>query len=76
MLIIRTRKERVRNVFDVKVVKFMEASGQDHKYVIGSVGGDGAVGGRVCNRHQNIFNLMSSLIFSIIVICFPYISNM
>ena len=72
-LIIRFGKEKIRNLFDIKVVQFMEASGQDRKYGIGTVGGYRALGGRVCDRHQNILNLMSSLTFFIIVICFPYI---
>ena len=58
-------------MFGVKVVRLTEASGQDRKYGIGLVGGYGAVGGRVCDRHQRILNLMSSLIFFIIVIFFP-----
>ena len=37
------------------------------------VGGYGAVGGRVCERYQKIFNLMSSLKNFIIVMYFPYI---
>ena len=51
-------------MFDVKVVHFMEDLGQDRKYGIGTIGGYGTVGGRVCDRHQTIFNLMSSLTFS------------
>ena len=73
MLMIRSGKGKVRNMFDVKVVHLMESFGRDRKYGIGPIGGYGAVGGRVCNRNQNIFNLMSSLKFFIIVICFPYI---
>ena len=60
-------------MFGVKVLQLTEASGRDRKYGIGSVGGYGAVGGRVCDWHQKIFNLMSSSRFFIIVICFPYI---
>ena len=75
MIIIRTGKERVRNLFDVKVVQLIEDLGWDQKYEIGPVGGYEALGGRMCNRHQKIFNLMSSLIFFIIVICFQYIST-
>ena len=66
---IRARKERLVNMFDVKVVQLMEASGRDQKYEIGPVGGYETVSGRVCNCRQNIFNLMSSLIFFITVIC-------
>ena len=47
VLTIITGKEKVRNMFDVKVVRLMEASGQDRKYGIGLVGGYGAVSGRV-----------------------------
>ena len=64
MLIIRDGKERVINLFGVKVVQLMEASGRDQKYGIGTFGSYGAMGGTVCDRHQNIFNLMSSLKFS------------
>ena len=71
MLRIRYGKERVRNLFDVKVVQFMEALGRDQKYGVWPASGYGALGGRVCNRHQNIFNLLGSLTFFIIVICFP-----
>ena len=60
-------------MFDVKVVWLTEALVQDHKYGIGMVGIYGAMGDRVCDWHQNIFDLMSSLIFFIIVIFFPYI---
>ena len=48
----------------MKVVQFTEALGWDRKYEIGAVGGYGAVGGRMCDRHQKIINLMSNLIFS------------
>ena len=58
-------------MFNVKVVKLMEALWRYRKYWIGPVGGYGAVGDRVCDWNQNIFNLMSSLRFFIIVICFP-----
>ena len=58
-------------MFDVKLFHLMEYL--DHKYGIGTVGGYGAVGGRVCDRHQKIFNLMSFLRFFIIVICSPII---
>ena len=71
MLIIITKKGKVRNIFDVKVVRLTEALERDHKYGIGPFGGYGAVGGRVCDQHQRIFNLMSSLRFIIIVIYFP-----
>ena len=37
---------------------------REQNYGVGSVGGYGAVGGRVCSRHQNIFKLMSCLNFS------------
>ena len=47
MLRIRSGKERVRYLFYVKLVHLMEASGQEWKYGIGSVGGYGALGGRV-----------------------------
>ena len=72
-LIIRTGKERVRNMFDVKVVQLMEFLGRDRKYGIGLVGSFGSVGGRVCDRHQKVFNLISSFRFIIIVIYPPYI---
>ena len=42
------------------------AAGWDRKYGIRPVGGYWAVGGRVCNRHQNIFDLMSYLNFSLL----------
>ena len=71
MLLIRSGKGKVRNMFDVKVVHLMESFGWDRKYGIRPIGGYGAVGGRVCNRSQKIFNLMSSLKIFIIVICFP-----
>ena len=57
-------------MFDVKVVQFMEASGQDRKYGIGPVGDYGSLGGRVCDWHKKIFNLMSLLEFFTILICF------
>ena len=72
-LIIRAGKERVRNPLDVKVVQLMKALSQDRKYGIGPVGSYGAMGSRVYDRHQKIFNFMSSLTFFIIEICFPYI---
>ena len=72
-LIIITVKGRVRNVFDVKIVRLMEASEWDQKYGIGPGSGYGSMGCRVCDRHQNIFNVMSSLSFFVIVICFPCI---
>ena len=46
----------------------MEALGRDQNDGIDQVGGYGAVGDRVCDRHRKIFNLMSSLTFFIIVI--------
>ena len=55
-LIIRYGKEIVINLFDVKQVQLMESLGRDRKYGIGPVDGYGGVGGRVCNRHQKIFN--------------------
>ena len=55
-LIIRAGRERVRNMFDVKVVELIEASGRECKYGIGTVICYGFVGGRVCKRHQKIFN--------------------
>ena len=64
MLITRTGKGIFRDMFDVAAVRLTEASGRDRKYGIGPFGGYGAVGGRVCDRHQKIFNLMSSLSFS------------
>ena len=73
VLKIRSVKEIVRSLFDVKVVQLVEALGRDQKYGIGNVGSYGAVGVRVCDWHQNIFDLMSSFTFFIIVICFPYI---
>ena len=57
-------------MFNIKVVRLTEAAGWDQKYGIGPVGGYGAVGGRGCDRHKNIFNLMIYLVFFIIVICF------
>ena len=56
MLIIIHGKEIVINLFDVKQVQLMEYLGRDRKYGIGPVDGYGGVGGRVCNRHQKIFN--------------------
>ena len=55
---IRTRyvKEIDRNMFDGEVVLLMEALGQDWKYGKGTVSGYESMGGRVCNRHQKIFN--------------------
>ena len=53
---IRSGKERVINLFDVNVVKLMEALGRDRKYWVGLVSSYGAVGDRVCDRHQKIFN--------------------
>ena len=55
-LIIRSGKEIVRIIFGVKVVELMKSLGRDHKYGIGPVDGYGAVGGRVCDQHQKIFN--------------------
>ena len=52
MLIIITGKGIFRNIFDVAVVRLIEALGRDRKYGIGAVGGYGSVGDRVCNRHQ------------------------
>ena len=66
ILIIITGEGRVINMFDVKVVRLVEALGRDRKYGIGLVGGYGAMGGRVFKWHQKIFNLMSSLIFSLL----------
>ena len=57
---IRSGKERVKNLFDVKVVQLMEDLGQNQKYGIGPIGGYVAGCGRVCNWHQNIFKLMIS----------------
>ena len=56
-LVIRAGKEKVRDLLDVKVVQLMEASGRGRKYGIGPVGSYGAVGGRVYDRHQKIFDL-------------------
>ena len=58
-------------MFNVELVKLMEASGRDQKHFVGPVGGYGAMGGRICNHHQKISNLIISLTFIIIVICFP-----
>ena len=55
-LIIRYGKEIVINLFDVKQVQLMESLGRDRKYGIGPVDGYGGLVGRVCNRHQKIFN--------------------
>ena len=55
-LIIRSGKERVRNIFCVKVVQLMESLGREYKYGIGTFVIYGAVGGRVCDQHQKIFN--------------------
>ena len=46
-LIIRTGKERDRNLFGVKVVWLTDSLGRDQKYGIGPVGGYGAVGDRL-----------------------------
>ena len=51
-------------MFDVKVVCLVEELGQDQKYGIWAVDRYGAISGKVCNWHQNVFNLMSSLTFS------------
>ena len=51
-LIIRSGKKRIRKMFDVNVVQFMEDFGRDQKYGIATVGGYGAVCDRVCDRHQ------------------------
>ena len=66
ILIIITGKVIVINLFDAKVVRLVEALGRDRKYGIVLVGGYGAMGGRVFKWHQKIFNLMSSLIFSLL----------
>ena len=50
-------------MFDFKVMQLMEDFWWDQKYGIGPADGYGAMGGRVCNWHQKIFNLMSSLTF-------------
>ena len=60
-------------MFDVKVVQLMENSGWDQKYGIGLVGSYGDVGGRVCDRHQNIFNLISYLGFFRVEMFFTHI---
>ena len=64
-------------MFGVAVARLMEASA-DLPHRIGQelwdivpVGGYETVGVRVCNRHQNILKLMSSLNFFTVVICFP-----
>ena len=72
-LLIRTGKEIDRNLFSVNLVRLTEALRRDRKCGIGLVGGYGAVGGRVCNWHQHIFNLMSYLMFYIIVMRLLYI---
>ena len=73
MLVIRTGKEIFKNILGVKVVWLTEGSGRDRKYRICPVDGYEDVGDRVCNRHQNIFNLMSSLKNFIILIFLPQI---
>ena len=65
--------ERVINLFDVNAVQLMEALGRDQKDGIDQVGGYGAVGDRVCDRHRKIFNLISSLTFFIILIFYQFI---
>ena len=49
----------------------MDALGKDQEYGIGPAGGYVSMGGRVCDLHQNIFDLMSYLEFLTIVIYFP-----
>ena len=46
------------------------AAGQDRNYGIGTVVGDGAVGGRVYDWNQNTLKLMSYFEFFTVVICF------
>ena len=58
-------------MFDVNLVWLKEGLVRDQLYGIGPVGGCEAVGDRVCDWHQKILNLMSSLRFFIIVIYFP-----
>ena len=58
-------------MFNVKLVQLMEALGRERKHGVGPVGSYGATGGRICDHHQKIFNLIISLTFIIIVICFP-----
>ena len=75
MKIIRTGKGRVRNMLHVKVVCLTEDSWQDWKYWIGPVSSCESVGGMVCDRHQNIFNLMSSLRCFTFVIFLIYLDD-
>ena len=49
--IIRDVKEKVRNMFDIKLLNLIEGSGRDREYGIDTVNGYKAVGGRVCYRH-------------------------
>ena len=43
----RTVKQRVRNLFDFKVMRLIEALVQDPKYGIGMIGVHGSMVGRV-----------------------------
>ena len=54
-------------------MRLVEASGRHRKYGIGMVGDYISMNDRVCDRKQNIFDLMRYFTFFIIVICFPYI---
>ena len=58
-------------MFGVKIVQLVEVLSKDRKYGIGPAGGYGAVGDRVCDQHKKIIDVMSSLTFFIIIICFP-----
>ena len=60
-------------MFDVKLVQLLKDLGWDRKNGVGVVSCYGAMVDRVCKWHQNNFNLMSSLTFFIIRICFQYI---
>ena len=73
VLIVRIGKGRFRNMFDVRLVKLADDLMWDRKYGIEPVDGYGAVGDSMYDRHQKIFNLMSSLIFFMIVIYFFHI---
>ena len=55
MLIFRTGKERIKNMFDVKTVQLKYTSGRNCKYGIGTVNSYGDMGGRVCDRYHKIF---------------------
>ena len=63
-IIIRTKKGRSINLFYVSILRLTEASWQDRNYEIVPVGDYGDVGGKMCDLHQKIPNLFSTLSFS------------